>query len=178
MAMTTAAQGGIGALKVLALIPPMTQLNTPYPSTAYLTGFLRGRGVDAVQADLALALVLKLFSRDGLGQIRELLFKLPSKKQKAKTIRHFLDQFDPKPKIWSIAKTKLAEAEGLLQKMIKDAEFNLNVYYKRKQHAEAIEECNKLMLILDPEQTSYQKARDYKITFEKQLSLEKKKGKR
>ena len=30
-------------LRVLALIPPMTQLNTPYPSTAYLTGFLRGR---------------------------------------------------------------------------------------------------------------------------------------
>lgn len=94
MAMTAAAQGGIGSLKVLALIPPMTQLNTPYPSTAYLTGFLRGRGVNAVQADLALALVLKLFSREGLGQIRELLLALPPKKQKAKTIRHFLDQFD------------------------------------------------------------------------------------
>ena len=26
-----------------------------YPSTAYLTGFLRSRGVDAVQEDLALA---------------------------------------------------------------------------------------------------------------------------
>ena len=38
----------------------MTQLNTPYPSTAYLTGFLRSQGVDAVQEDLALALVLAL----------------------------------------------------------------------------------------------------------------------
>jgi hypothetical protein len=28
-------------LRILSLIPPMTQLNTPYPSTAYLTGFLR-----------------------------------------------------------------------------------------------------------------------------------------
>ena len=37
----------------------MTQLNTPYPSTAYLTGFLRSRGIDAVQEDLALALVLR-----------------------------------------------------------------------------------------------------------------------
>ena len=27
------------ATRVLAVIPPMTQLNTPYPSTAYLTGF-------------------------------------------------------------------------------------------------------------------------------------------
>jgi radical SAM superfamily enzyme YgiQ (UPF0313 family) len=44
----------------------MTQLNTPYPATAYLTGFLRKEGVDAVQADPALELVLRLFSRAGL----------------------------------------------------------------------------------------------------------------
>jgi len=44
----------------------MTQINTPYPATAYLTGFLRERGIDAVQADPAIALVLKLFSRSGL----------------------------------------------------------------------------------------------------------------
>ncbi|MBY0237420.1 MAG: radical SAM protein [Burkholderiaceae bacterium] len=49
----------------------MTQLNTPYPSTAYLTGFLRSRGVDAVQEDLALALMLKLFSRPGLLALRD-----------------------------------------------------------------------------------------------------------
>ena len=41
-------------IRVLSVIPPMTQLNTPYPSTAYLTGFLRSRGVTAVQEDLAL----------------------------------------------------------------------------------------------------------------------------
>ena len=40
------------SFRVLSLIPPMTQLNTPYPSTAYLTGFLRSQGVDAVQEDL------------------------------------------------------------------------------------------------------------------------------
>ena len=49
-------------LRVLSLIPPMTQLNTPYPSTAYITGFLRSRGVDAAQEDLALALVLLLIA--------------------------------------------------------------------------------------------------------------------
>ncbi|MCV2351630.1 B12-binding domain-containing radical SAM protein [Paucibacter sp. Y2R2-4] len=54
------------AFRVLSVIPPMTQLNTPYPSTAYITGFLRSRGVDAVQEDLALALMLRLFSREGL----------------------------------------------------------------------------------------------------------------
>ena len=48
------------AIRLLSLIPPMTQLNTPYPSTAYLTGFLRARGFLAAKADLALALALKL----------------------------------------------------------------------------------------------------------------------
>jgi hypothetical protein len=56
--------------RVLSLIPPMTQLNTPYPSTAYLTGFLRAQGVCAVQEDLALALALALLSRDGLQAMR------------------------------------------------------------------------------------------------------------
>ena len=55
--------------RVLSVIPPMTQLNTPYPSTAYLTGFLRSRGIDAVQEDLALKLVLELFSANGLQAV-------------------------------------------------------------------------------------------------------------
>ncbi len=57
-------------MRVLSVIPPMTQLNTPYPSTAYLTGFLRSRGFSAQQEDLALALVLRLFSRAGLAALR------------------------------------------------------------------------------------------------------------
>jgi tRNA A37 methylthiotransferase MiaB len=66
------------SLRVLAVIPPMTQLNTPYPSTAYLTGFLRSRGVDAHQVDLALALVLDLFSPGGLTQLRDAVQALPA----------------------------------------------------------------------------------------------------
>jgi len=67
-------------MRVLSVIPPMTQLNTPYPSTAYLTGFLRSRGVDAVQEDLALALVLRLFSPRGLLAIRASIEALPKSK--------------------------------------------------------------------------------------------------
>ena len=52
--------------RVLLLIPPLTQLNTPYPSTSYLTGFLRSRGYDVAQADLGLEMILRLFSRSGL----------------------------------------------------------------------------------------------------------------
>src|SRR5688572_29166457 len=57
--------------RVLSLTAPMTQLNTPYPSTAYITGFLRSRGIAAVQEDLALALALKLLSRPGLLALRD-----------------------------------------------------------------------------------------------------------
>ncbi len=78
---------------VLSIIPPMTQLNTPYPSTAYLTGFLRSRGVDAVQADLALALVLRLFSPDGLRAIRACVEALP-KHKRTPQIKSFDAQFD------------------------------------------------------------------------------------
>ncbi|MDX2251485.1 MAG: radical SAM protein, partial [Nitrospira sp.] len=55
--------------RVLLLIPPLTQLNTPYPSTAYLTGFLQSRGIAAEQADLGIEMVLRLFSRDGLRRL-------------------------------------------------------------------------------------------------------------
>lgn len=58
-------------MRILLLTPPMTQLNTPYPATAYLTGFLRSRGWDAVQADPAMELVLRLFSHKGLERIFE-----------------------------------------------------------------------------------------------------------
>jgi radical SAM superfamily enzyme YgiQ (UPF0313 family) len=51
----------------------MTQLNTPYPATAYLTGFLRGHearlGFTVAQADPALELFLRLFSRAGLERV-------------------------------------------------------------------------------------------------------------
>ena len=64
--------------RVLSVIAPMTQLNTPYPSTAYLTGFLRSRGVDSVQEDLALALILELLSPEGLGKVNDCIAALPA----------------------------------------------------------------------------------------------------
>ena len=71
----------------------MTQLNTPYPSTAYLTGFLRSRGISAEQDDIALKLVLELFSPAGLQEIRERVKAIPPKKRSA-TLHCFADQFD------------------------------------------------------------------------------------
>ncbi|OWP65172.1 radical SAM protein [Hymenobacter amundsenii] len=54
---------------MLLITPPLTQLNTPYPATAYLKGFLGARGYHVAQADLGLELVLKLFSKAGLTRV-------------------------------------------------------------------------------------------------------------
>jgi radical SAM superfamily enzyme YgiQ (UPF0313 family) len=55
--------------RLLLITPPLTQLNTPYPATAYIKGFLVGRGYEVRQADLSIALVLKLFSKEGLTRV-------------------------------------------------------------------------------------------------------------
>ncbi|MDQ2793010.1 MAG: radical SAM protein, partial [Bacteroidota bacterium] len=55
--------------RILLLTPPLTQLNTPYPATAYIKGFLGGRGYAVTQADMGLQLVLRLFSTAGLQRI-------------------------------------------------------------------------------------------------------------
>ena len=55
--------------RVLLVIPPLTQLNTPYPSITYLTGFLQSQGIQAEQADLGIEMVLRLFSADGLRSV-------------------------------------------------------------------------------------------------------------
>jgi hypothetical protein len=56
-------------MKTLLITPPLLQPNTPYAATPLLTAWLRSRGHEAVQADLSLELLLKLFSADGLGQL-------------------------------------------------------------------------------------------------------------
>ncbi len=54
---------------LLLITPPFTQLNTPYPATAYLKGFLNTKNISAFQMDLGIEVILKLFSRSGLENI-------------------------------------------------------------------------------------------------------------
>ena len=68
-------------VRVLSLIPPMTQLNTPYPSAPYLTGFLRSVGVQAQQEDLALALALRILSPAGVATLVEQAAAVPPSRQ-------------------------------------------------------------------------------------------------
>ena len=49
--------------------PPFTQLNTPYPATAYLKGFLNTKGITSFQSDLGIEVILQLFSKTGLTEL-------------------------------------------------------------------------------------------------------------
>jgi radical SAM superfamily enzyme YgiQ (UPF0313 family) len=55
--------------KILLITPPFTQLNTPYPATAYLKGFLNTQNIASFQCDLGIEAILKLFSSEGLSSL-------------------------------------------------------------------------------------------------------------
>jgi Radical SAM superfamily len=64
-------------MRVLLVTPPMIQLNTPYPATAYLMGFLRlhaaDLGLELTQADASLSLFLRLFSAPLVARMADVL---------------------------------------------------------------------------------------------------------
>ena len=62
-------------IKTLFLTPPFTQLNTPYPATAYLKGFLNTKGYPSAQADLGIDVILELFSKNGLKRLFDCGFR-------------------------------------------------------------------------------------------------------
>ncbi|MCX5748168.1 MAG: radical SAM protein [Proteobacteria bacterium] len=75
----------------------MTQLNTPYPATAYLVGFLRQHAarldLEPMQADAALELFLALFSRAGITRALAQLRAIPKAKRTA-AVGHVVAQGD------------------------------------------------------------------------------------
>ncbi|WP_111565485.1 B12-binding domain-containing radical SAM protein [Flavobacterium aquaticum] len=54
---------------ILLITPPFTQLNTPYPATAYIKGFLNTKKISTYQMDLGIEVILELFSKNGLTKI-------------------------------------------------------------------------------------------------------------
>jgi radical SAM superfamily enzyme YgiQ (UPF0313 family) len=89
-------------MRVLLVTPPMIQLNTPYPATAYLTGFLRLHatrlGLEVSQADASLSLFLRLFSAPLLARMANELDlrarKLGKLAAVPASIKHFLAHAD------------------------------------------------------------------------------------
>ncbi|SHJ18964.1 Radical SAM superfamily enzyme YgiQ, UPF0313 family [Arenibacter nanhaiticus] len=85
---------------ILLLTPPFTQLNTPYPATAYLKGFLNTKNIGSFQIDLGIEVILAIFSKKGLENI----FALAEKNQRIVTANagrifalqhHYLKTIDP-----------------------------------------------------------------------------------
>ncbi|ANF52470.1 radical SAM protein [Chryseobacterium glaciei] len=63
---------------LLLITPPFTQLNTPYPATAYIKGFLNTKNISSYQIDLGIEVILELFSKDGIQKIFETEIDLQS----------------------------------------------------------------------------------------------------
>nr|MCR4949264.1 radical SAM protein [Treponema sp.] len=59
-------------MNVLTIIPPLVQLNSPYPSGAYLTSFFKSNGHNAGWVDFSIELFYEIFSRKGLIRLFEL----------------------------------------------------------------------------------------------------------
>lgn len=65
-------------MKLFLITPPFTQLNTPYPATAYIKGFFNTKNIESVQADLGIEVILKIFSKVGLQDLFKSINHQPS----------------------------------------------------------------------------------------------------
>jgi radical SAM superfamily enzyme YgiQ (UPF0313 family) len=86
------------ATKLLLLTPPFTQLNTPYPATAYLKGFLNTKNISSCQADLGIEVILKLFSSSGLEDLFNQIIHTDSISENSRRIialkTHYINTID------------------------------------------------------------------------------------
>ncbi|MGV8945138.1 MAG: B12-binding domain-containing radical SAM protein [Lutibacter sp.] len=60
---------------IFLITPPFTQLNTPYPATAYLKGFLNTKNISSFQMDLGIEVILELFSKESLRYLFNFAFE-------------------------------------------------------------------------------------------------------
>ena len=56
-------------MRILLVTPPLTQLNTPYPATPYLAGYLSKQGAEVYQQDLGIEFIDRLFTADMLAKV-------------------------------------------------------------------------------------------------------------
>lgn len=60
---------------LLLITPPFTQLNTPYPATAYLKGFLNTKEIASFQIDLGIEVIQELFNKKTFETLFEIAFE-------------------------------------------------------------------------------------------------------
>ncbi len=56
-------------MRILLITPPLTQLNTPYPATAYLKGYYSAQGHEVLQLDLGIEVADRVLSGEFLSSI-------------------------------------------------------------------------------------------------------------
>lgn len=86
--------------QILLISPPFTQLNTPYPATAYLKGFLNTKEIGSEQLDLGIETILALFSKEGVARLFDAAAPFePDFSENARRIFHlreaYLQTIDP-----------------------------------------------------------------------------------
>ncbi|MBP6431181.1 MAG: radical SAM protein [Ferruginibacter sp.] len=102
---------------VFLFTPPFTQLNTPYPATAYLKGFLNTKSISSFQADLGIEVILKLFCKEGLTS---LFSSINANEEYSANIKRLLtlqnDYINTIDKVISFLQGKNAELANLIAK--------------------------------------------------------------
>ena len=59
---------------LLLITPPFTQLNTPYPATSYIKGFLNTKDISSFQSDLGIEVILSLFNKNTFQKLFQMAF--------------------------------------------------------------------------------------------------------
>jgi len=78
---------------LLLITPPFTQLNTPYPATAYLKGFLNTKHISSFQMDLGIEVILEIFSKSGLQNVFEVAEAYQSHSENGERILAMRDKY-------------------------------------------------------------------------------------
>ncbi|WP_115622017.1 B12-binding domain-containing radical SAM protein [Chryseobacterium indoltheticum] len=78
---------------LLLITPPFTQLNTPYPATAYIKGFLNTKNISSYQIDLGIEVILELFSKCGIQKIFDTKIDLQNISENSQRIFALRDEY-------------------------------------------------------------------------------------
>ncbi len=117
-------------MKILLVTPPLLQPNTPYAATPLLAAWLKSLGHEAVQSDLSLELLLRLFSRAGvLALCEELEASDETARDYADTIEDviaFLQDRKPEAAERIAARGYLPEGENIARAYEQEAQLGWN----------------------------------------------------
>ncbi|MBW8522626.1 radical SAM protein [Chryseobacterium chendengshani] len=78
---------------LLLITPPFTQLNTPYPATSYIKGFLNTKNISSYQIDLGIEVILELFSKESIQNIFSIPVDLKNTSENSQRIFALRDEY-------------------------------------------------------------------------------------